>query len=99
MPPFEELYRQLEATVTRLEQGELSLTESERLYVQGVELARRCQQLLSETELRITQVGQPETGNRRQPDVDDDSDDDGWEIPPGPEPDDPSIFDDDDLPF
>ena len=54
---FEDAYRRLEETVGRLEQGELSLSESELLYWQGMELAQRCQQLLTESELRITQVG------------------------------------------
>ena len=94
--PFEEVYRRLEETVFQLEQGELSLTDSERLYVQGMELAHRCQQLLTETELRITQVGEPDDGRSTgsAPASDD------WSIPPAPEPDDPSLFeDDDDLPF
>ena len=55
--PFEELCRRLEETVALLERGELSLTDAERLYIQGMELSQRCQQLLSDTELRISQVG------------------------------------------
>ena len=55
--PFEELCRRLEETVATLERGELSLTDAERLYLQGMELSQRCQQLLSDTELRISQVG------------------------------------------
>ena len=55
--PFEELCRRLEETVATLERGELSLTDAERLYMQGMELSQRCQQLLSDTELRISQVG------------------------------------------
>ena len=95
--PFEEAYRRLEDTVTRLEQGELSLTDSELLYRQGMELAGRCQQLLSETELRITQIGDgrenaaPADGTSR--------DDDEWDLPPPLDPDDPSLFEDDDAPF
>ena len=97
--PFEEVYRRLEETVSQLEQGELSLTDSERLYVQGMELANRCQQLLTETELRITQVGEPDDG-RSIGSAPASSASDDWSIPPAPEPDDPSLFeDDDDLPF
>ena len=97
--PFEEVYRRLEETVSQLEQGELSLTDSERLYVQGMELANRCQQLLTETELRITQVGEPDDG-RSTGSAPASSASDDWSIPPAPEPDDPSLFeDDDDLPF
>ena len=53
---FEDAYRRLEETVGRLEQGELALTDAESLYRQGMELANRCQQLLTEAELRITQM-------------------------------------------
>lgn len=92
---FEEAYRRLEAAVARLEQGELSLADSETLYRQGMELAQYCQRLLTEAELRITQVG----NNRDAPPPDDDNG--AWELPPPLEPDDPALFDDDDddLPF
>ena len=91
--PFEEAYRRLEETVDRLEQGELSLSESELLYWQGMDLAQRCQQLLTEAELRITQAGE----SRGPAPLAEMSlgDDDDWEVPPPPEPDDPSLFDDD----
>ena len=94
---FEEAYRRLEETVARLEQGELSLNDSELLYRQGMELAQRCQQLLTEAELRITQVGD----NRDAPPPANGSpgDDDGRDLPPPLEPDDSSLFEDDDLPF
>ena len=96
--PFEEAYRRLEDTVSRLEQGELSLTDAERLYHEGMELAGRCQELLTETELRITQIGDgraPAASTAPEyPLANDD-----WEPPPPLEPDDPSLFDDDDPPF
>ena len=95
--PFEEAYRRLEDTVARLEQGELSLTDSEVLYRQGMELARRCQQLLTETELRITQIGDSRE-NATLP-ADAATPDDEWDLPPPLDPDDPSLFDDDDAPF
>ena len=95
--PFEEAYRRLEDTVTRLERGELSLTDSELLYRQGMELASRCQQLLNETELRITQIGDGR-GNAAPTDGAS-ADDDEWDLPPPLDPDDPSLFDDDDAPF
>ena len=96
--PFEEAYRRLEDTVSRLEQGELSLTDAERLYREGMELAARCQELLTETELRITQIGDgrvsPAANTLELP-----AEDDGWDPPPPLELDDSSLFDDDDLPF
>lgn len=85
--PFEELSRRLEESVAHLERGELSLTDAERLYMQGMELSRRCQQLLSDTELRISQVGDDrDAGNGH-----------AGEPPPAFAPDDDfEIFDDDD---
>ena len=96
--PFEEAYRRLEDTVSRLEQGELSLTDAERLYREGMELAGRCQELLTETELRITQIGDGRSSAEAPaPGLPTGNDD--WEPPPPLEPDDPSLFDDDDPPF
>ncbi|MDE2788599.1 MAG: exodeoxyribonuclease VII small subunit [Chloroflexota bacterium] len=96
--PFEEAYRRLEDTVSRLEQGELSLTDAERLYREGMELAGRCQELLTETELRITQIGDGRaSAGSSAPGIP--ISDDDWEPPPPLEPDDPSLFDDDDPPF
>ena len=51
---FEEAYQRLEATVRTLEGGSLTLLEAGRLYEEGVRLARRCNELLSQTELRIS---------------------------------------------
>lgn len=96
--PFEEAYRRLEDTVSRLEQGELSLTDAERLYREGMELAGRCQELLTETELRITQIGDGRAASA-DPATSLPSRDDDWDPPPPLEPDDPSLFDDDDPPF
>ena len=94
---FEDAYRRLEETVDQLERGELPLTEAESLYRHGMELANRCQQLLTEAELRITQIGE----NRSMPVPaagDGDDSDDEWDLPPPLEPDDPSLFEDD-APF
>ena len=54
--PFEELYSQLEAKVSLLEQGGLSLDDSLSAYEEAVALAQRCQQLLDGAELRITRL-------------------------------------------
>ena len=53
---FEALYRRLEETVARLEEGGLTLEESLSLYEEGMKLARRCQELLQQAELRITRL-------------------------------------------
>ena len=53
---FEPLYKRLEEIVARLEQGDLTLEESLSLYEEGMKLARRCQELLQNAELRITKL-------------------------------------------
>lgn len=62
---FEALYLSLEETVARLEEGGLTLQESLAMYEEGMKLARRCQDLLQQAELRVTQLqeafaGEPE---------------------------------------
>jgi exodeoxyribonuclease VII small subunit len=53
---FEDLYRQLEETVSKLEQGGLSLDDSLEAYEAAVALANECQRLLDEADLRITKL-------------------------------------------
>lgn len=53
---FDELLAQLEAVVQRLESDELTLDASIETFERGVRLAARCQQLLSDAELRITEI-------------------------------------------
>lgn len=53
---YEALYVQLQEVVARLEQGELPLDETIRLYEQGVRLAAACQQLLDTAELRVREL-------------------------------------------
>ena len=52
-PSFEELITRLEALVSRLESGELSLAESLDTYGEAVALSRRCTELLGEAEQRV----------------------------------------------
>jgi|FaiFalFF_MnMetaG_3_1042247.scaffolds.fasta_scaffold00151_20 exodeoxyribonuclease VII small subunit len=63
---FEEAFAQLERIVQRLEQGNLSLEESTRLYEEGIALARLCNELLTRAEARITHL-QTSYGNRLSP--------------------------------
>ncbi len=53
---FEALYRRLEETVAKLEEGGLTLDESLALYEEGMKLARRCQELLRDAELRVSRL-------------------------------------------
>lgn len=59
---FEEAFARLEATVRQLEAGELSIDEAVRLYEEGVELARMCQQRLDTVELRISKLAPQSSG-------------------------------------
>lgn len=54
--PFEDLYKKLEETVEKLEKGGLPLEESIALYEEGMDLAKRCQEVLDKAELRITKL-------------------------------------------
>jgi exodeoxyribonuclease VII small subunit len=51
---FEEMLKQLQEIVTRLESGNLSLSETLDLYEEGIHIAGACQQILDQAELRVT---------------------------------------------
>ena len=53
---FENLFRELEATVAKLEAGDLSLDESLALFQRGMELAKKCGGMLDAAELRIKEL-------------------------------------------
>jgi|TARA_B110000263_G_C14989047_1_gene365142 exodeoxyribonuclease VII small subunit len=53
---FEQLLSKLDDTVRKLEAGGLSLEDSTNLYEQGLKLARRCSQRISDAELKITKI-------------------------------------------
>lgn len=52
-PGFETQLKELEQIVARLEQGDLTLEESLKLFAQGIQLARACQQALQEAEQKV----------------------------------------------
>lgn len=54
---FEQAFAALQETVEQLETGELVLEDTLWLYERGQALARRCQDLLDQAELRVTQLG------------------------------------------
>ena len=85
----------MEDTVSRLELGEMSLSDSERLYLLGLDLAKRCQQLLSETEMRISQAGAGSDLVDMRREADPGGEAGAWDAPFAPEPDDPMFFEDD----
>ena len=53
LPDFERALAELEATVDRLEHGELSLEEALKQFERGVALARDCQAALKQAEQKV----------------------------------------------
>lgn len=53
---FEKSLSQLEKIVNRMETGELGLEESLDQFEKGIELAKNCQDTLSNAELRVEQL-------------------------------------------
>jgi len=53
---FESNLEQLEALVTRMEEGELTLEESLKAFEEGVKLTRLCQEKLSKAEQKVQQL-------------------------------------------
>jgi exodeoxyribonuclease VII small subunit len=53
---FEEAFGELETTVQRLEEGDLTLEEAIALYEQGMRLAQRCNDALDTAELQVQQL-------------------------------------------
>jgi exodeoxyribonuclease VII small subunit len=52
-PAFEETLAQLEALVSRMEDGQLSLEEALNAFETGIKLTRECQQALQQAELKV----------------------------------------------
>jgi exodeoxyribonuclease VII small subunit len=52
-PDFEQALGELEATVERLEHGELPLEEELRQFERGIELARSCEASLRQAEQKV----------------------------------------------
>ncbi len=66
---FEQLFRELEETVAKLEAGDLALDESLALFERGMELSKKCGELLDQAELRIKQLA-PRDGEIEIEDLD-----------------------------
>lgn len=59
---FEQAIGELEATVQRLEGGDLSLAEAIALYERGMRLAQHCNDVLDAAELQVQELAQPGSG-------------------------------------
>jgi exodeoxyribonuclease VII small subunit len=53
---YEELIRELKQIVSMIEEGDIGLDESIRLYERGSELVQQCEKMLEEAELKITEL-------------------------------------------
>ena len=53
---FEQQLSELEALVTHMENGDISLEDSLKSFEQGIKLARSCQQSLQQAELKVKQL-------------------------------------------
>ncbi|MCB1671837.1 MAG: exodeoxyribonuclease VII small subunit [Gammaproteobacteria bacterium] len=71
---FEEALDQLEALVSAMEEGELSLEESLRAFETGVKLTRECQNALDKAEQKV-QTLLDDAGTTEPLEFDDDQDD------------------------
>jgi len=63
---FEDNLGKLEEIVHRLEEGNLALEESLRLYEEGVEAFRQCQKMLDEADLRVRKLVQTAEGGLQE---------------------------------
>jgi exodeoxyribonuclease VII small subunit len=66
-PGFDALLVRLREVVQKLESGELSLEQSLAVYEEGVQLARRGQQLLASAEKRVEILVSAASGVETQP--------------------------------
>ncbi len=64
-PGLETQLKELEQIVEHLEQGDITLEESLKLFEQGVQLARACQQALQEAEQKVRILTVDENNNQQ----------------------------------
>jgi len=63
---FEQNLKRLEEIVQRLEEGNLALDESLRLYEEGVAAFRQCQRMLAEAELKVRKLVETADGELKE---------------------------------
>jgi exodeoxyribonuclease VII small subunit len=59
---FEDIFKKLETTVTKLESGDLSLEESLKLFEEGMRLSKICSQKLAEVQKKVELLLKTEDG-------------------------------------
>lgn len=92
---FESSLGDLEKIVRKLEDGELSLEESLKLFEDGVKLSRECQERLSQAERRIEILLKDSQGNPILQEINADN----LNAPAEPKIKKRIVFDDDESPF
>jgi exodeoxyribonuclease VII small subunit len=58
---FEEALKKLESIVGKLEDEDITLEDSVKLYEEGVKMSKFCTEILEQAELRIEQVNEANT--------------------------------------
>ena len=64
-PGFEDSLAELDALVSHMEDGNLSLDEALACFEKGIQLTRTCQQVLQEAELKVQQLTLDSNGQPR----------------------------------
>ena len=67
---FEEALKKLEKIINELESGELSLDESLKIYQEGIELARTCNQKLDSAKKKIDLLSKNKKGEFELKEID-----------------------------
>jgi exodeoxyribonuclease VII small subunit len=66
---FEESLNELDAIVTKLEEGDMPLEESLEIFERGVKLARDCKERLTKAERRIELLSRDTDGGLRTEEI------------------------------
>ncbi|MBR5808547.1 MAG: exodeoxyribonuclease VII small subunit [Clostridia bacterium] len=66
MNDFEKMMAELNEITDKLESGELSLADSMALFEKGVELTRKCGELLNEAKQKIVKITEDSDGNIKE---------------------------------
>lgn len=68
---FEKTMAELEETVNKLEQGDVSLDESLELFEKGIKLSKSCQKILETAEKKVTVLLASEDGTMKEEEFED----------------------------
>lgn len=63
---FEEAMSELEEIVSELQNGDIDLDESTRLYERGNALKKHCDELLNDTKMKVEKISKDSEGNYKK---------------------------------